>query len=132
MFPHDKAMSKAKIGLMYDRSTTFYAAVAMRLPFHWDNSQPTAYTDYKSIGYNTEFFMELSAEERVFLLAHEAMHVAHMHNFRIGTRNHKLWNDACDYAINIGLRNAGLKLPQGGPVTTKPTRVCLQSRYLIC
>lgn len=113
MFPHDKAMSKAKIGLMYDRSTAFYAAVAMRLPFHWDNSQPTAYTDYKSIGYNTEFFMELSAEERVFLLAHEAMHVALMHNFRIGNRNHKLWNDACDYAINIELRDAGLKLPQG-------------------
>lgn len=114
MFPHDKAMSKAKIGLMYDRGTAFYAAVAMRLPFHWDNSQPTAYTDYKSIGYNTEFFMGLAAEERVFLLAHEAMHVAHMHNFRVGNRNHKLWNDACDYAINIGLKNAGLKLPQGG------------------
>lgn len=114
MLPHDKAMSRAKIGLMYNRSTAFYAAVAMRLPFHWDNSQPTAYTDYKSIGYNTEFFMELSPDERVFLLAHEAMHVAHMHNFRIGNRDHKLWNNACDYAINSDLRKAGLKLPLGG------------------
>ena len=55
MFPHDKAMSRAKIGLMYDRSTAFYAAVAMRLPFHWDNSQPTAYTDYKNIGLTQSF-----------------------------------------------------------------------------
>lgn len=119
MTTRDKALSKAKIGLMYNRATAFYAAVAMRLKWVWDNSCPTAYTDYMSIGFNTDFFMGLDNDERVFLLAHEAMHVAYMHNFRLHNKNHKLWNQACDYVINLQLVEVGLKMPKEGLLDKK-------------
>ena len=46
------------------------------------------------------FVAETSNEELQSILIHEALHVVFEHPLRRGGRNHKLFNIACDYAIN--------------------------------
>jgi hypothetical protein len=45
------------------------------------------------------------------VLAHEILHVAGGHCFRQGRATLNCWNDACDYAINPIVRQAGMALP---------------------
>lgn len=61
-----------------------------------------------------EFWMALSSEERDFVLAHEVMHCAlgHVSPARVGSRHRLLWNVACDFVINLILRNAKFRVPQ--------------------
>ena len=84
-------------------STIFYS-----MECKLDSSIPTAGTDGKEILINPEFFMSLTKEERIFLLAHEVMHVALLHPVRKGDRNHKIWNIAGDFVINNELKSSGL------------------------
>jgi predicted metal-dependent peptidase len=46
-------------------------------------------------------------------LAHEVMHPALHHHVRRSGRHPRRWNEACDYAINPLLLDAGLSLPDG-------------------
>jgi predicted metal-dependent peptidase len=55
--------------------------------------------------YNDDFMESLSKEECLDVLRHEAMHVAQCHLTRIGDRNPKRWNVACDMNINQFLPN---------------------------
>lgn len=66
---------------------------------------PTAGTDGKSLLINPDFFLGLTHKQRIFLFAHEVMHVALMHMTRRGDRDQELWNIAGDYVINNELDN---------------------------
>ncbi|MBQ8785618.1 MAG: hypothetical protein IJZ59_06230 [Alphaproteobacteria bacterium] len=74
----------------------------------------TACTDGKNIYYSPKFFAKLSDEEKVFVYAHEVMHVAFNHIMRSKGRQHKLWNIATDSVINQILKEEGLPLVKGG------------------
>jgi predicted metal-dependent peptidase len=50
----------------------------------------------------------LSEEEMRFVMAHEILHVALRHHARREDRDPYLWNVACDYAINLGLRELAI------------------------
>ena len=64
--------------------------------------------------------MSLTKEERIFLLAHEVMHVALLHPVRKGDRNHKIWNIAGDFVINNELKSSGLgSVPDSALVNEK-------------
>jgi predicted metal-dependent peptidase len=58
--------------------------------------------------------MSLSPEERIFVLVHEAMHVALLHMTRLADRVHRKWNIACDHYINLMLIERGYKMPKDG------------------
>jgi predicted metal-dependent peptidase len=75
---------------------------------------PTAWTDGKTLGYNPEWLGKWEEREQVFILCHEVMHIANLHQFRRGGRDKKLWNVACDYAINGVLVASGLTKPEDG------------------
>ena len=109
-----KALDKAKIALMSKPDVAFFTTVCFSLNHVWNPDIPTACTDGTSIEYNPTFFLSLSEAERVFLLVHEAMHVALMHNIRVKGRDRKKWNIAADYVINGMLVDRGFKMPQGG------------------
>ena len=64
------------------------------------DSVPTAATNGKKILVNPKFWLGLNTKEKLFLLAHEVMHIALMHLTRRGDRDPELWNIAGDYAIN--------------------------------
>ena len=74
----------------------------------------TACTDGKSIYYSPKFFAKLSDEEKVFVYAHEVMHVAFNHIMRSKGRHHKLWNIATDSVINQILKEENLPIVKGG------------------
>lgn len=108
------ALSKAKIQLMTRADSAFFTTVCFSLKQVWDDSIPTAATDGTTIYFNTQFFMNLSTEERVFLLLHESMHVAYLHMDRLNERDHKKWNIAADHVINLMLKERGFKMPTNG------------------
>lgn len=70
---------------------------------------PTACTDGRVIVINQSFLDTLTVPKVVFLLAHEAGHIAMHHALRLRGRNPVLWNTACDYAINHLLVEDGLE-----------------------
>ena len=97
---HIKALDKAKIALMSKPDVAFFTTVCFSLKHIWNSDIPTACTDGTSIEYNPAFFLSLSEAERVFLLVHEAMHVALMHILRVKDKDRKKWDIAADYVIN--------------------------------
>ena len=114
MTAHIKALDKAKIALMSKTDSTFFTTVAFSLKHIWDETIPTACTNGTEIRYNPDFFMKLNEQERVFLIVHEAMHVALLHIVRLNGRNRRKWNMAADYVINLMLDERGFKMPKGG------------------
>ena len=79
----------------------------------------TMATDGKCIYYNPDWIKTLPESELQGVLVHEGAHVIFQHMLRRGNRNAKIWNYACDYAINIWLRDNGYKLPEGGLIDAK-------------
>lgn len=113
----EKALDRAKIGLLSVKNSVFISTILFSLKFSWDDTIPTACTDGLSLKMNPDFFMDLGKEERIFLLAHEAWHVAFQHMLRLDKTkndNFNVWNQACDHNINIMLINSGYKMPKGG------------------
>jgi predicted metal-dependent peptidase len=91
----------------------FFAAIALSLPFvecRWLNP-PTMATDMQTIYYHPEFVMECSKNELMAVIAHEVLHVAFLHGTRRHSRDQKIWNFACDFAINPILVDGGMTLP---------------------
>lgn len=107
----EQALSKAKMRLMLDGGR-FISSIVLQMEHKFSELIPTAATNGKEVLYNEDFFMELNEKERVGLIAHEAWHVAFMHNIRRGNRDPLIWNYAGDYVINYQVRDAGLVLPE--------------------
>ncbi len=74
----------------------------------------TAATDGKTVYYSPEFFDPLKDEEKVFIIAHEVMHVAFNHILRSKDRDEEVWNIATDAVINQILKAENLPLVEGG------------------
>lgn len=107
-------ISKAKIKLITGTPPQpFFACLMIRLSFKEDKTCPTMSTDGKSIFWSAKFVETLEIEEITGVIAHEILHCAFLHFARMKGRNHKLWNIACDLAINPILLEAGFKLPNG-------------------
>ena len=82
------------------------------LPFH------TAATDGQNIYVDSNYFESLNESDRLFLIAHEVMHIKFMHMFRLTDkdgkrRNLELWNIATDAIINANLERDGFKIKEG-------------------
>lgn len=63
--------------------------------------------------WNPDFVNELTLDELMAVLAHEAMHVATLTFDRQKFRDHELWNIATDITINYILVSTGMTLPKG-------------------
>jgi len=103
-------LAKSKVGVILDH--IFFGGILTRLYMVEDNNQPTGYTDGKVIGFNRKFIENSDINTVKFFLIHETMHVALMHHLRRDGRDHILWNIACDYVINLLLKDAGLSVPE--------------------
>lgn len=62
--------------------------------------------------FNIDFLARLSAEERVFVFAHETYHNVLRHSLRCGMRDKKIFNLAADIEINQLLVKDGLSMPK--------------------
>jgi len=115
----EEALSKAKLMVMVHPAVQFFSTVMLSLAHYISSDVPTAATNGKYVKYNPQFFMDLTQEERVFLVLHETMHVVLMHMIRLmglpkDSQDAFLWNVAGDYVINDILILAGFKMPKGG------------------
>jgi len=105
-------MTKARAGLILDMR--FFGALALKLQFKEDPTQPTGWVNGVHLGYNPEWIESLSLDEVKGFIAHEVMHCASNHHTRRCQRAPKRWNVAGDYVINPVLRDCGMALPAGG------------------
>jgi predicted metal-dependent peptidase len=71
----------------------------------------TMATDGKRLIYGAAYVVALTAKKRVGLLAHEVYHIALRHHTRRGDRDPRLWNVACDYAVDQELTSMGFDVP---------------------
>lgn len=107
-------MSKARARLLL--KSAFFGTLLVTTPsiITRDPRIDTAGTNGLKVWYNADFIEPLSTERLIGLIAHELSHIALMHMFRRQHRDPKLWNIACDYAINPMLLDNDFQLPSGG------------------
>lgn len=120
-------MLKARAQLLMDQP--FFGTLAMRLKMQVDKECKTAATDGKRLIYNPDYIKKLTSITRKGLIAHEVMHCVFNHMTRRGERNHKRWNIACDFAINLHLKDCGFVLPEGGLMDEKYRDMTAEAIY---
>lgn len=124
-----KALNKAKIALL-EKGAVFYSTLLFALKVDTKNCPvPTAAVDGTTLFLDEGFFLKLSPEERLGLLAHEVSHLAFQHLLRLGDRDPWVFNIAGDHVINLGLLNAGYSLPANGCYDRKYTGMTTEQVY---
>ena len=88
------------------------------IEFRDDLEIHTAATDGKNVYVDPEYFASLRENDRLFLIAHEIMHIKFMHMYRLvdkdgKKRNLDLWNTATDAIINANLERDGFTIKKG-------------------
>lgn len=114
----EAAYTQARVYLMQNPNWVFFSALLMLLEDRIDTEGvPTCEVDGKHLDINSEFFMSIPTKaQRATLLAHESMHIALKHMLRMETLTEEewaRWNDACDYVINLLLKEAGFEPIEG-------------------
>ena len=107
----ERRLQKARTTLLLDHP--FFGSLLFRLKGRESRSIKTMATDGISLFYNPDFVDTLNAATLCGVLAHEVLHPGLQHHVRRSGRDPKHWNEACDYAINPILLDAGLHLPEG-------------------
>lgn len=92
-------ITTARVKLLF--SHPFFGNMATRLKVK-DASDwcPTAATEGTHLYYNHDFFDKMSINQVEFVIAHEILHNVFDHMGRNEGRDKKIWNIACDYAVN--------------------------------
>ena len=70
--------------------------------------------DAQYLYYNPDFIDTLKDKHIRAVMVHEILHLALGHLWRVGSKDHLIWNYAADYAINVDLNTyKGMRLPEG-------------------
>lgn len=125
------ALNKAKLDLMSQLKRTFITTIVWSLKQSFSDAIPTAATNGIDLIINPDWFMELTRKQRTGLLAHEAWHVALEHMVRGESFDHKLYNIAADYVINIMEQDLGTELPPHGYVDAAYRNMTTEQVYNI-
>jgi len=107
----ESAMLKARAQLLMDQP--FFGTLAIKLKLVADPEVKTAATDGTRLLYAPDFVSKLDPIKLRGLIAHEVMHCVFNHMTRRQERDPKIWNSACDFAINNHLVSSGFVLPDG-------------------
>lgn len=105
-----EAIEKTRIKMVMD--LPWFGALAHRLKLAANENIDTMCVDGVTIEFNPAFTLSLTSAERLFVIAHEVLHCAMLHMSRRGGRDAEMWNEACDYVINLILRDAGFTAPE--------------------
>lgn len=104
----ERKLAKVKIGLMRDPKFALWQGVMMVGKTRIDDRVPTACTNGRDEIYGREFVKDLSEKELAFVILHETMHKAYRHLTtwtKLHEENPYLCNAACDYVINLQLKD---------------------------
>lgn len=111
-------LSKNTVQLLLARYPRFGRDLAsISIEFHEHLKYHTAATDGKKIYLDPHFFASLDDEDRLFILAHEILHIKFLHHLRLEKNGVKkdleVWNEATDAIINANLERDGFKIKKG-------------------
>ncbi len=106
-----EAFLRARRALLMDHA--FFGSAVMYLKPQQDPACELLWVDGKHVGYNAEALEALSVNEAAGVLATKVLSCLFEHPLRRGTRDERLWNDACTYVVNPIVRDGGLPLPEG-------------------
>jgi hypothetical protein len=103
-----RRIQKAHITLMRNPKFALYSGILMVGKVELVEDVPTACTNGRDVRYGREFVKKLKDKELAFVVLHEAMHKAYRHLTvwrKLYDEDAQLANMACDYVINIELRD---------------------------
>lgn len=123
----ERLMTRTRAQLLLNQP--FWGALSMRLKLVAATDVPVAATDGTTLKYNPVWVKATPEKHVIAVVAHEVQHCALLHPFRRGARDPKRWNQACDYAINIELRDAGFELPDGCLLDSQYTNMSAEAVY---
>ncbi len=108
--------TKRKMLVKYPRFGSEIATA--NIEFRDDLKYHTAATDGKNIYVDPNYFASLSENDRLFIIAHEIMHIKFMHMLRVkdksgNMRDLDVWNIATDAIINANLERDGFTIKEG-------------------
>jgi predicted metal-dependent peptidase len=104
----ERRLQKAKITLMRNEKFALFSGILMVGRTSVDDNIPTACTNGRDEKYGREFIKKLKDPELAFVVMHEGMHKAYRHLTtwkKLHDENSRLANAACDYVINLQLRD---------------------------
>lgn len=110
-------------------SQGFFGFLAMQLRLVEDYNQPTAAVDGVSMYYNPVFVNQLDERQCEFLICHEVMHCCLKHFSRRQGRQISPWNAACDFVINLDLKESGFTLIHDVMISGKLFKCCIDEKY---
>jgi predicted metal-dependent peptidase len=127
----EQLIMKARVQMITKSELAFFGSLAMRLELRSNWTIPTCATDGFLIHYNPSFLLSLPKDETISAIAHEVLHAALMHPLRRGMRDPQKWNIAADYADNLLLQEAHLKIntANGWLLDTKWTGMTAEEIY---
>ena len=92
-------------------SRRFYGVLVSNVEPVLSRKHETMATNGRRHFYNPDFIATLTQTQLLAVQAHESEHDGRKHHSRRNGRDPKRWNEACDFAINIDLRDEGFDLP---------------------
>ena len=104
----ERRLQKAKISLMRNERFALFSGILMIGRTSIDDNVPTACTNGRDERYGREFVKKLKDPELAFVVMHEGMHKCYRHLStwrKLYDENPVLANAACDYVINLQLRD---------------------------
>lgn len=123
----ERRLSKVKISIMRNPKFALWSGLMTVGKTSVAEDVPTACTNGRDEQYGREFIKKLDDKELAFVVLHETLHKAYRHMTtwkRLHDEDHRLANLACDYVINLQLRDmdkdelllAMPKRPDGKPL----------------
>ena len=104
----ERKVQKAKITLMRDPRFALWSGILMVGRTSVVDNIPTACTNGRDEKYGRKFVAMLKEPELNFVVLHENLHKAYRHLTtwkKLHDENHSLANAACDYVINLKLKD---------------------------
>lgn len=126
----ESLLTRARVKLVLEHP--FLGRLVLHLPaVPGPSPVGTAHVDGERLVYEPEFVRKLSDDERQGLVAHEVLHMALGHCFpwRRGNRRPEKWTVACDFVVNLIVKDCGLKLPEGGLLDEKFRNMSVERVY---
>lgn len=105
--------------LLLSRYPRFGSDIAsVNIEYRNDLKYHTAATDGNNVYFDPNYLASLSVDDRIFLIAHEIMHIKFDHMLRLVDKNDSkrdldVWNDATDAIINANLERDGFTIKKG-------------------
>lgn len=94
----NERIKRARLNLILDEP--WFGTLLMQLRVAEDATRKTMSTNGRRLLYNPDYVASLDDAYLKSVLAHEVLHCALLHPFRLGSRELSLFNTAADYAIN--------------------------------